>query len=148
MTDASAACRASSAEPLDFDARRARRARRAAAAAEPLGSEPATSDVTDPDGASTAIAAHHTDRAAPRAASGERRHRPRAPRAEKKATADSATTGAEAELAGESLLLPEGSAAPAAATAVDVLGKKAGRSHTLKRAQRKQQQAAAALGGE
>jgi hypothetical protein len=138
--------RVSSAEPLDFDAKRARRARRASAAAEPLGSEPATPDVTDPDVASQAIEAQPTDLEAPRAASGERRHRPRAPRAEKKATTDPATTVDEAEPAGDAVLLPDVSAETAAAIAVSELGKKAGRSHTLKRAQRKQQQAAAALG--
>jgi hypothetical protein len=138
--------RVSSAEPLDFDAKRARRARRASAPAEPLGAESASRDGADGDGPSTAIEAQPTNREPPRAVSGERRHRPRAPRAEKKAAGDSAPTVDGAEAAGDSVLLPEVSPATAAAIAADVLGKKSGRSHTLKRAQRKQQQAVAALG--
>jgi hypothetical protein len=135
----------SAAEPLDFDTRRERRARRASSAPESLHPEPATADVIDPDNALTAIEATHTDREARRAASGERRRRPRAPRAEKMA-ADSATTVDEDEPAGESAQLPETSAITAEALAVAEAGKKPNRSsHTLKRAQRKQQQAKAAL---
>ena len=135
----------SAGEPLDLAARRERRARRASSAAEPLNSEPVTVDLIDPDNTLTAIEATHPDRDADQAASGERRRRPRAPRAEKMA-ADSATTVDEDEPAGDSAQLPEASAITAEALAVAEAGKKPSRSsHTLKRAQRKQQQAKAAL---
>jgi hypothetical protein len=134
----------SATEPVDFDARRARRARRASAAAEPLGSEPAPPDVISSDGATTATEVQQTDREAPRATSGERRRRPRAPRAEKIAAVDSTTAIDEDDSAGESTGLPADSDITAEALAVDVPGKKS--SHTLRRAQRKRQEATAALG--
>ena len=137
---------AAAAEPLDFDAKRARRARRAAAPAEPRGAAPASPEGPDRDDPAPALAVHPTERETPRAGGGARRHRPRAPRAEKQAAADSAPPGDAAEAAGDPGLLPAVSAATAAALAGDELGKKSGRSHTLKRAQRKHHQAVAALG--
>src|SRR5215212_3962459 len=139
--------RESSAEPLDFDARRAaRRARRESSTTEPLAAEAVAPDVADSDGATTAVEAHHTDREPRRDASGQRRGRPRAPRAEKIA-ADSASAIAGAEQPVEVAELAEGSTATAAALAIDVPGKDSSHgARTLQRAQRKQQAAAVAVG--
>jgi hypothetical protein len=137
---------ASPAEPLDFDARRAaRRARRESSATEPVAAEAITPDVADPDGTAMALEAQHADGEAHWSASGQRRSRPRAPQAEKRAAADAASAGDGAEPVSESAGLPEGSAAPAAALAGTEPGTRPSRgTRTLQRAQRK---AAAAVEG-
>jgi hypothetical protein len=146
---ASAAEPADTADPFDFEDRRAAgRARRESSATEPLAAEAVTPGVADPDGVATAVEVHHTDHEARRSASGQRLRRPRAPRAEKLAAADSASTVDGVDPAGESAGLPEESAAPDEAPAVDMSGKNSSRgTRSLQRAQRKQQEAAAAVGG-
>jgi hypothetical protein len=126
--------------------RRERRSRRNSSPVEPFDPERATPDVTDLDGASSAIGAQPTDREARRAANRERRRRPTAPRAEGMAAADSDTTVDEDQPTGDLVQLPDSPAITADMLAVDLSGKKLSRTaRTLKRAQRKQQEAAAAV---
>ena len=124
----------STAEPLDFNAKRERRARRASSAAEPLVAEPAAPDVTDLVGASTAIEAQQTDREAGQAAT------------ENIAAADAGGAGGEATSAGALARLPEASVATTETLAVALSDKKSSRNtRALARAERTQQEAAAAL---
>lgn len=133
-------------EPLDFDARRQRRLRRVSSTPEPLAAPPATPASADLAGASTTSEAQPTAREARRTASGERRRRPRAPRAEKFASGTSVASAHEAEPIDDATGQPEASAAAAEAPGVDASVERISRgTRTLLRAQRKQQQAAAAV---
>jgi hypothetical protein len=136
----------STAEPLDFNAKRERRARRASPAAEPLDADPAAPDVANPGSVSTGIEAHQTDREAGQASNGERRRGLRAVRAEQRAAADAASAVDGAASAGALAQLPDASAATAETLSVELSDKKSSRStRALARAERTQQDAAAAL---
>jgi hypothetical protein len=131
------------AEPLDFDARRQRRLRRVSSTPEPRAAPPATPASADLAGASTTSETQPTAREVPLTASGERRHRPRAPRAEQRAAGDAAATSNEAGLIDDATGHPDASAVAAEAPGIGLSVKRTTR--TLLRAQRKQQQAAAAV---
>lgn len=130
--------------------RRARRTRRESlAVVAPASGRPA-SDVEVAGEADSVQRGESSDRESRRAARGERRYRdrPRAPLAEKAATQLDPVTISEDEVAGGSPPLTEASTAAAEALVIDLSGKKPNRgARTLKRARRKQDDAAAALEG-
>jgi hypothetical protein len=106
-----------------------------------------TGDPGEPVSSNGHAEPHHPSR---RAARGERRVRPRAPRAEKGATSpDSDSAGLDTDkLAEDSPPASDASVAAAEALVIDLSGKKPNRGRrTAKRARRKQEDAAAALRG-
>lgn len=127
---------------------RERRSRRGVSPRDLIDADEPATGAEGPDGGELATIPSRPDREDRRAARAERRHRPRAPRAEQTAAPVSPATAADNELEGDPGPVPEGAAAAAEALVINLSGKKPNRgARTLKRARRKQQDAAAALAG-
>ena len=130
--------------------KRERRSRRVASTRDRIEVDDPATGADGPDGGELATVPSRRDREDRRTARAERRHRPRAPRAELTAAPVSPATAVdnENELEGDSGPVPEVATAAAEALVINLSGKKPNRgARTLKRARRKQQDAAAALAG-
>jgi hypothetical protein len=133
---------------VNGNGKRERRSRRVASTLNQVDGDQPPTAAEGVDGTASPIAPQRTLREDRRTARGERHQRPRAPRAELIAAPVSPTTAAENELAGDSPPVSEAAAAAAEAHVINLSGKKPNRgTRTLKRARRKQQDAAAAVAG-
>ena len=127
---------------------RERRSRRAVSTQDLTDVDDPATGAEGPDGGEPATVPSRPDREDRRTARAERRHRPRAPRAEQTAEPVSPVMAADSGIEGDAGPVPEGDAEAAEALVINLSGKKPNRgSRTLKRARRKQQDAAAALAG-
>jgi hypothetical protein len=128
--------------------RRERRSRRVAASPDPIDVDDSATGTESLDSGALATLPPRPDGENRRTVRGERRHRPRAPRAEQSATPVSPVAAVDQELEGDPGPVPEDATEAAEALVINLSGKKPNRGgRTLKRARRKQQDAAAALAG-
>ena len=127
---------------------RERLSRRSASARDLVDVDHRANGTEDSNGGAPTTVPPRPSREERRTARGERRQRPRAPRAEQATAPVSPATAPENETAGDPALVPEAATAAAEALVINLSGKKPNRgARTLKRARRKQQDAAAALAG-
>jgi hypothetical protein len=127
---------------------RERRSRRSASARDLVDVDHPVNGTEGSDGGAPTTVPPRPSREDRRTARGERRQRPRAPRTEQAAAPVSPTSAPDNETAGDPALVPEAATAAAEALVINLSGKKPNRgARTLKRARRKQQDAAAALAG-